>query len=279
MNIDSNHSIVTEIAENIRQVREQSPLVVNLTNDVVMNVSANMLLACGAAPIMAHSRRELEELLKVAHAVVINIGTLDELRVKRMIFAIEAANQFDKLIVLDPVGCGATSYRTQTAQQLAQLANHLVIRANASEILALAGLAQHGQGVDSRDDSNEAIKACALLRKQLPNKAQLEISISGEVDWIDRGIDCYKLSNGVPLMTQITGTGCSLSALTAAYRAIHPAGCISAAAVMSIAGELAAKDAQGPASLQQHLIDEIYQLDEATLRAHLNIAPFELGDL
>lgn len=279
MNIDSNHSIVTEIAENIRQVREQSPLVVNLTNDVVMNVSANMLLACGAAPIMAHSRRELEELLKVAHAVVINIGTLDELRVKRMIFAIEAANQFDKLIVLDPVGCGATSYRTQTAQQLAQLANHLVIRANASEILALAGLAQHGQGVDSRDNSNEAIKACALLRKQLPNKAQLEISISGEVDWIDRGIDCYKLSNGVPLMTQITGTGCSLSALTAAYRAIHPAGCISAAAVMSIAGELAAKDAQGPASLQQHLIDEIYQLDEATLRAHLNIAPFELGDL
>ncbi|WP_396022819.1 hydroxyethylthiazole kinase [Celerinatantimonas diazotrophica] len=268
--------MINEIADNLRYVREQSPLVINLTNDVVMNISANMLLACGASPIMAHSRRELVELIKVAQAVVINIGTLDEVRVKRMCVAIEAANQFDKLIVLDPVGCGATRYRTETAQQFAQLANHLVIRANASEILALAGLPQHGQGVDSRDDSREALQACAKLRQQLRNKALLEISISGAIDWIDRGVDCYQLSNGVPLMTQITGTGCSLSALTAAYRAVHPAGCLTAAAVMSIAGELAAKYSRGPASLQQNLIDEIYQLDAATLRAHLNI---EQGDV
>ncbi|MFM2477094.1 hydroxyethylthiazole kinase [Celerinatantimonas sp. MCCC 1A17872] len=267
--------MIDEIAENIRQVRQRSPLVVNLTNDVVMNISANMLLACGASPIMAHSRHELVELIQVAQAVVINIGTLDELRVKRMLVAIEAANRFDKLIVLDPVGCGASRYRTQTAQQFAQLAKHLVIRANASEILALAGLPRHGQGVDSHDDSREALKACATLRQQLTDKALLEISISGADDWIDCGFNRYKLSNGVPLMTQITGTGCSLSALTGAFRAVHPAGCISAAAVMSIAGELAAKYSKGPASLQQHLIDELYQMDEETLKANLNIQHFK----
>ncbi|MFM2486921.1 hydroxyethylthiazole kinase [Celerinatantimonas yamalensis] len=260
-----------DLIENIRQVREHNPLIINLTNDVVTNVSANMLLACGASPIMAHSRRELDELIAQAQAVVINIGTLDEIRVARMQMAIDAANRYQKLVVLDPVGCGASQYRTQTAQHFVECTDHLVIRANASELLALADRPRQGQGVDSGDDSTAAIAAAKFLQQQWPHKPLLEISISGACDQLILRDQHYQITNGHPMMTHITGTGCSLSALTAAYRSTHPAGLLTSAAVMSIAGEIAASQVQGPAALQQLLIDTIYQLSAEQMHQHLNL--------
>ncbi|MFM2481290.1 hydroxyethylthiazole kinase [Celerinatantimonas sp. YJH-8] len=248
------------LASQLPQLAKQSPLIINLTNDVVKNLSANILLAAGASPIMAHSRRELAELITLCQAVVINIGTLDEQRVARMQFAIEQANLNHKLIILDPVGCGASHYRTNVSKQFCRMAQRLVIRGNASEIMALAGLPSQGQGVDSGDDSLQALEAAQALFHQYSDKALLEISISGATDYILRGSQVDAFFNGHPLMSRVTGMGCSLTALTAAFRSIDESGTLVATALFGVAGELAGHQASGPASFQQHFIDTLYQL-------------------
>lgn len=241
---------------------QQAPLILSLTNDVVKNISANMLLAAGASPIMAHSRRELAELIPHVAAVVINIGTLDEAQVKRMRLAIQLANQEDKLIVLDPVGCGASRYRLQVAREFLDLAQTLVLRANASEIMALSGDAYQASGVDSHNDSIQALGSAQKLLSLHCRKNLFEISISGAVDYILRSNTIESIHNGHPLMSRITGMGCGLSGLTAAYRAIDSDGTLAAAAVLAVAGELAAQQAKGPASLQVALLDELYRLSQ-----------------
>lgn len=133
------HDYHSLIIQSLATLKQQKPLVVNLTNYVVMNNTANALLAIGASPIMAHSRDELAELMAISSALVINIGTLDSHWIPRMHFAIEQANRYNKPIVINPVGCGASQLRTQTAQDLVALANNVIIRGNASEIIALAG--------------------------------------------------------------------------------------------------------------------------------------------
>ena len=130
---------IKQIAYFLETVRRERPLVINMTNDVVMNLCANSLLALGASPIMAHSRQEMAELMPLAGALVVNIGTLDEKLVAQMEYAIECANQHHTPIVLDPVGCGASTYRTKVSRHFASLARHLTLRANASEVIALAG--------------------------------------------------------------------------------------------------------------------------------------------
>lgn len=250
------------LSQMITALPKQAPLILSLTNDVVKNISANMLLAVGASPIMAHSRRELAELIPHVAAVVINIGTLDETQVKRMRFAIQLANQEDKLIVLDPVGCGASRYRLQIAREFLALAQTLVLRANASEIMALAGDNNQASGVDSHDDSVKALGSAQKLLSLYCRKKLFEISLSGAVDYILQGNTIESIHNGHPLMSRITGMGCSLSGLTAAFRAINSHGTFAAAAVLAVAGELAAQQAKGPASLQVALLDELYQLSQ-----------------
>lgn len=261
---------LVDLQENIRLVREQSPLIVALTNTVAMNTNANTLLACGAAPMMTHTRRALDEVIAKCQAVVINLGTIDETRSLRLQAAIEAANRHHKLVILDPVGCGGTTFNTQLARQFTLLAHRLVIRGNASEILALSGAEHHGRGVDSGDPSEYALISAQQLLQRHTDKELFEISISGATDYVLTEHGNYQLANGAPLMTQVTGTGCSLSCITAAYRAVHPAGAITAAAIMSIAGEIAAQTAQGPASLQIQLIDTLYQLSLNATLPNLN---------
>lgn len=130
--------LTEQIIQSLRAVREQKPLVVNITNYVVMNNTANALLAIGASPIMAHSQQELAEMMSFSGALVINIGTLDSLWTPRMRFAVEQANANSKVVILDPVGCGASTLRTETSREIARLADKLIIRGNASEIIALA---------------------------------------------------------------------------------------------------------------------------------------------
>lgn len=251
------------IATQLDLIREHKPLVTNITNYVVMNNTANALLAIGASPIMAHSRQEISDLLAISGALVINMGTLDECWIDRMQFAIEQANVLKKIIVLDPVGCGASTLRTETAKKFAAQANKLIIRANASEIMALAGQQSETKGVDAGDHTDNALLAGLTLRDNLG----CEVVISGETDYVISKM-IYRLENGAAMMPCVTGMGCTHSALTGAFAALmptdYPAG-LASTAILGVAGQIAAAQSVGPGSLQMNLLDTLYQLDAAKL--------------
>lgn len=255
----------------LNAVRERKPLVLNITNYVVMNNTANGLLAVGASPIMAHSRDELAEMMVLSDALVINIGTLDSLWIKRMLFAVEQANTQGKPVILDPVGCGASQLRTQTSRRIAEMAQRLIIRGNASEIIALAGTESREQtsskGVDAIDASETAIDAARYLVQHY----HCNVVISGETDFIiDKKCE-ISLHNGHGMMPFVTGMGCTLSALTAAFAAAGETTGLAAAAVLGVAGEIAASQSTGPGSLQLKLLDVLYQLDADILTQRLQL--------
>ncbi|MBR9789578.1 MAG: hydroxyethylthiazole kinase [Vibrionaceae bacterium] len=257
--------LIEQITQALTAVRQQKPLVVNITNYVVMNNTANALLAVGASPIMAHSKQEMAEMMSFAGALVINIGTLDSDWTPRMSFAVEQANANGKIVVLDPVGCGASTLRTETSRQIARLADKLIIRGNASEIIALAGEQAQSKGVDSLDSSDAALGAAEFLVAEYG----ANVVISGETDYIVTKSQTVTLGNGHEMMPYVTGMGCTLSALTGAFAAVGDDTGLAAAAVLGVAGEVAAEQARGPGSLQLTLLDELYQLDEQTLANRL----------
>ena len=265
LNVDS---LTQNIISALAQVREQKPLVVNITNYVVMNNTANALLAIGASPIMAHSRQEMAEMMHIAGSLVINIGTLDNEWIERMLFAVEQANANNKPIVLDPVGCGASVLRTQTARTLAAKANNLIIRGNASEIIALAGEASQTKGVDALDSSDTALAAAHALVTQY----HANVVISGEVDYVVTASQTIRLSNGHHMMPYVTGMGCSLTALTGAFAAIGETSGLAATAIYAIVGEIAAEQSTGPATLQLNIIDGLYQISAEQIQQRLNMA-------
>lgn len=256
--------------QHIQQVRSQSPLVYNITNFVVMNNTANALLAAGASPIMSHAHSEIEEMANITQALVINIGTLDEYWVESMLRASARYNQLGKPWVLDPVGAGATSFRNLTLEKL--LHNKpSVIRGNASEIMALANVnTSVTKGVDSTAASSHALYAA----QKLADETKAVICISGETDYIIDNTKIVEISNGHPLMTKVTGLGCTASALIGACIAHTDdvlEATVAAVSLLSIAGELAQQKANGPGTLQLHLLDILYQLDESTFNSTLNI--------
>ena len=255
----------------LNTVREHKPLVLNITNYVVMNNTANGLLALGASPIMAHSRGELAEMMVFSGALVVNIGTLDSVWVERMLFAVEQANKQGKPVVLDPVGCGASQLRTHTSRRIADLADQLIIRGNASEIIALAGIENATQasckGVDALDASETAVDAARYLVEHY----HCNVVISGEIDFIIGKNSEISLHNGHAMMPFVTGMGCTLSALTGAFAAVGETTGLAAAAVLGVAGEIAAAQSAGPGSLQLKLLDVLYQLDVDTLAQRLQL--------
>ncbi|MCA0937476.1 hydroxyethylthiazole kinase [Vibrio alginolyticus] len=259
--------LIEQITQALNSVRQQKPLVVNITNYVVMNNTANALLAIGASPIMAHSRHEMTEMMSFAGALVINIGTLDSVWSPRMIFAVEQANANSKVVVLDPVGCGASALRTETSRQIARLADKLIIRGNASEIIALAGEQAQSKGVDALDSSDAALGAAQFLVAEYG----ANVVISGETDYIVTKSQIVTLHNGHEMMPYVTGMGCTLTALTGAFAAVGDETGLAAAAVLGVAGEIAAEQARGPGSLQLTLLDELYQLDEQILAKRLKL--------
>ncbi len=251
-----------QLWKNISLVREKSPLVQSITNYVVMNNTANALLAVGASPIMAHAHPEMKNMVAIVGALVINIGTLDEYWVKSIHLAVEQANALGKPWVLDPVGAGATSYRNEVLEDLLQL-RPTVIRGNASEIIALAG--KHNastKGVDSTHHSMEAVDAAKVLNHHFGSV----VCVSGATDIIINREKITKLSNGHSLMARVTGMGCTATALTGAFVAAQPGdpyeATVSAMALLGVAGELAAEKSAGPGSLQVNLLDALYSLEE-----------------
>ncbi|WP_185147088.1 MULTISPECIES: hydroxyethylthiazole kinase [unclassified Chryseobacterium] len=251
-------------------VRQQSPLVHNITNYVVMNNTANALLAAGASPIMAHAKSEIREMINIAHSVVVNIGTLDEYWSESMLMAAETANTIHKPWVLDPVGAGATSFRDQILHQLLQF-QPTVIRGNASEIIALAKInTTVTKGVDSTAKSIDAVEAAQIL----VNQYNTIVCISGETDIILSQNQSMHIKNGHALMTKVTGLGCSASALTGAFIAVAEdkvAGTAAAMSLLGIAGEIAVLESKGPGSLQVNLIDKLYNMTEEEFISHLKI--------
>ncbi|WP_254561311.1 hydroxyethylthiazole kinase [Dyadobacter diqingensis] len=252
------------IAENLAELRARSPLVHNITNFVVMNYTANALLAVGASPVMAHAVEEVEDMVAIAGALVVNIGTLSPLWVEGMKKAMLAAAKLGKPIVLDPVGAGATPYRNQVLSELLATAAPTLIRGNGSEILALAGVNIKTKGVDSTASSIDSIQAARLLS----DKYGCVVSVSGATDVIVSGEKVAYVENGVPLMTRVTGMGCSASAIAGAFSAVQPdafEAAVSAAALMGVCGEKAFEKAKLPGSFQIAFLDALAEVTPEVL--------------
>lgn len=252
------------------EIRARRPLVHNITNYVVMNNTANALLALGASPAMVHANEEVEEFVGISAALVVNIGTLSPAWVTAMEKAVRAAVAGGQPWVLDPVGAGATRYRTDTSARLARL-QPACIRGNASEIMVLAGTTtERTQGVDTSHGSADALASA----RRLAAATGAVVAVTGAVDHLTDGRQLISLANGHALMARVTGLGCTATALIGAALAVEKDRLAAVAAGLSflaIAGEIAAERSPGPGSLQLHLLDALHQLDAATIQRRLKI--------
>jgi len=258
-------------AVHLARVRETHPLIHNITNHVAMNSMANVLLALGASPAMVHAREEAAEFTALASALTINIGTLSPHWVEAMEEAAEAARLAGKPWVLDPVAVGATRYRRDTGSRLLTRLPS-VIRGNASEIIALAGQAGGGRGVDSTDPADAACDAAIRLANQTGGV----VAVTGEVDLVSDGRRLARVHGGHALMPRVTTLGCALTGVVAAFLAGAEdpfEATVAALACYATAGELAGETAGGPGSFAVAFLDALYQLDAATLaeRARLEV--------
>jgi hydroxyethylthiazole kinase len=253
----------------IERIRAVAPLVHSITNFVAMNTTANALLALGASPVMAHAPEEVEEMAAAAAALVINIGTLSPAWVESMRLAMRSAARAGRPIVFDPVGAGATGYRTETCRRLIEETPPSIVRGNGSEIRALAGTTSKTKGVDSADDSGTALESALFLAGRFEC-----VVVSGAIDLIVTGGRVTRVSNGHPMMPRITALGCTATALIGAFAAVNsslPEAAVHAMAAMGIAGELAAAESPGPGTFQVKFLDALYLLAEADVRARLKV--------
>ncbi len=255
---------------NFQKVRAKSPLVHNITNYVVMNSTANALLAIGASPVMAHSAEEVEDMEKIANALVINIGTLSPAWIAAMKLAVKKANALNKPIVLDPVGAGATAFRNKTITELLEAGKFSVIRANASEIMSMVSAENRTKGVDSTNTMEQAYDSAEYLCGKYNNV----VCISGKTDIVMSGKLKMKIHNGHEMMSRVTGLGCTATAIIGAFiGTIEDAftATVSAMAVIGVAGELAAKISAGPGSLQMNILDKLYNMSEQEFLQNVKI--------
>jgi hydroxyethylthiazole kinase len=258
--------------ETLRTLRERKPLVHQITNYVVMNETANATLSLGALPVMAHAREEVEEMTRLAGALVINIGTLSPHWVEAMVIAGKTANAIDVPVVLDPVGAGATTYRTETARRILDEVDVAVLRGNAGEVATLVGVEAEVRGVESMAIGGEP----ADLARAAAQNLGLVASVTGPVDHVSDGERVLAVANGHELLGAVSGTGCMSSAITGCYLAAKKEDPLAAAAealaAFGVAGEDAARDAKGPGSFHVNLYDALAALDPATLDERASIS-------
>jgi hydroxyethylthiazole kinase len=265
MKIDP-HCVWTDL----QSIKNRSPLIHNVTNYVVMQQTANSLLAIGASPVMAHAVEEVADMAMMASGLVLNIGTLSPLWIEGMRRALKAANRKQIPVVLDPVGAGATAYRTETALALLNHGTVTAIRANPSEVAALCGHQGKTRGVDSLLDALE----CTGQADALASREKCVVWMSGERDIITDGAVHVCIGNGDPLMGKVTGMGCTATAITGAFLTVNPdpfIGCVHAAALMGIAGEMAAQKANGPGSFIPAWMDTLYTISSADIEERLRV--------
>jgi hydroxyethylthiazole kinase len=263
---------MTDPGATLAAIRERRPLVHQITNFVVMNETANATLALGALPVMAHAREEVEEMAALASALVINIGTLAPHWVDAMLLAGATASARGIPVVLDPVGAGATRYRTETARRILDEVDVTVLRGNAGEVATLVGIEAEVRGVESIGAGGEP----AELAREAALALGVVASVTGPVDHVSDGERSLAVANGHELLAAVTGTGCMSSAITGCFLAARPEAPLEAAAealaAFGVAGEDAAREARGPGSFHVGLYDALAALDPATLGGRARIA-------
>jgi hydroxyethylthiazole kinase len=258
-------TLARKAADNLKKIRAKKPLIHNITNYVVMNYTANALLACGASPVMAHAAEEVEEMVSLAGALVLNIGTLTPQWVDAMLRAGKKANALKIPVVLDPVGSGATRLRTDSAKRLTRELSIQVVRGNASEVLSLAKKGARTRGVDSLHSVEEAEDAAIALAKDL----KTTLAITGKVDLITDGERIYRVHNGHEMMGMVTGTGCAATVMIGAFLAVDPdpvRAATTGLAYFGLAGERAAAHTKTPGTYQISLLDALFSIEEKELR-------------
>ena len=250
----------------LERLRKERPLVHNITNYVVMNFTANTLLAMGASPVMAHAVAEVEEMVSLARAFVINIGTLSQHWIEAMLKGGKRANALDIPVILDPVGSGATSLRTRTFQMMARELKLAVVRGNASEVLSYGSEAVRTKGVEAI----HSVEQAAAAARETASRTGAVVAITGAVDVITDGDRVIHCRNGHPLLGMVTGTGCAATTAIAAFAGITPDPLEAAAAGLAffgLAGEVAAQKARAPGSYQAALLDALYEITPDQLQA------------
>lgn len=259
----------------LENVRKNVPLVHNITNYVTVNDVANVLLACGGSPIMSDEPKDVVDITSICAGLNINIGTLNERSIESMFAAGEKANELGHVVLLDPVGAGASELRTNTALEIMNRIKLDVIRGNVSEIktLALGSGTTKGVDADATDTvTEENLDRMVAFAKEFAAKADSVIAVTGAIDLVADRDKCYVIRNGKPQMSKITGTGCQLSGIATAFAVANPKNKTEAVAaavcMMGLAGEIGVskmQEGEGNASLRIRIIDAIYNMDAETL--------------
>ena len=259
-------------------VRKNVPLVHNITNYVTVNDVANVLLACGGSPIMSDEPDDVEDITAICGGLNINIGTLNKNSIEGMFLAGKKANELNHMVLLDPVGAGASKLRTDTAVKLMDEINFTVIRGNISEIKTLALGSGTTKGVDadvadavSEDNLDDAVR----FVKEFAKESGSVVAVTGAIDLVSDGEKCYVIRNGRPEMGKITGTGCQLSGMMTAFLVANPDNILDAAAAavctMGLAGEIGwsnMTETDGNSTFRNRIIDAIFNMDAETLNKY-----------
>jgi hydroxyethylthiazole kinase len=266
--------VTAEPGAGLRELRARKPLIHQITNYVVMNETANATLALGALPVMAHAPQEVEEMVGLAGALVLNIGTLSDHWIEAMLAAGRAASERGTPVVLDPVGAGATAYRTDTARRILDTVDVTVVRGNAGEIATLVGVEAEVRGVESIAAGGEP----AQLARQAGAALGCVAAVTGPIDHVSDGERVLAVANGHELLGTVSGTGCMATAITGCFLAVRSErpleGAAEALAAFGVAGEDAAVQARGPGSFHVGLYDALYGLvpEELDARARITAA-------
>lgn len=264
------HPLILQSADVLDRLRTERPLVQNITNFVAMDISANALLAAGASPAMVHAKEEVKDFVAISGALAINIGTLSPDWVDAMHLAASEAVSRSIPWVLDPVGAGATAYRTHTSESLAAR-RPTVIRGNASEILALAAGAAGTGGVDASHSSDDVAEHARTLAAKLG----CVIAMTGETDFVTDGDRTIAIANGHVMMTRVTAVGCTATALVAAACVVEQNPLVAATAALvflGVCGERAAEGSPSPGTFRVRLIDALYDVTPDDIRAHARVS-------
>jgi hydroxyethylthiazole kinase len=273
----NDHGFSGKTIEILREIRRRKPLIHHITNLVVMNSTANVTLAVGASPIMAHAHEEMEAMAAFTDALNLNIGTLTPYWIDSMIVAGKAAGKRGIPIILDPVGSGATPLRTEAARRILEEVPVTVIRGNASEVMSLftAGKETRIRGVDSLETVDAVRSGAHAMAKEL----RKVIAVTGEIDFITNGEEAIEVHNGDPMFGLVTGTGCAATTVISCFCAVEPDPLVATACALGyygLAGEEAARASNGPGSFQVALYDALHSLSEETMMERLRIKTTDL---
>ncbi len=261
---------VNDLSKNLELLKKQNPLVHNITNMVVTNVTANALLAIGASPIMAYAKEEMEDIISISNSLVLNIGTLTKDLIDVMIFAGSCANKKNIPVIFDPVGAGASCLRNDASKEIMANVKLSIIRGNESEIANLSGIKLKTKGVDSAGHVEDK----KTLAKELSLKTSSVICVSGKEDVISDGFTAYSVHNGDILLTKMTGAGCISSSVMGAFASIDnnylKAG-LTGAVLIGICGERAALKSRLSGSFQLEFFNNLSAFDSNMLSKYIKI--------